>query len=492
MKTFEKIYSFVLSLLIVCVMSAAGVYIYNEHKKIQKNKRIFLVESNKVDGIVFGKKGHKYYISPTKDEGHVFVCGGTGEGKTSALLIPTLRAWKGNSFVIDISGDIHTNVHRSNNVIFNPIAENNRPYNVFELVDEQENDSQKFRELKKIAFVLMPDVPGASSDDKFYNTEGRKILIAAMYVYYLQGRDFCEICELILTQDVLELLSLIYEIGDWRAKRLVKGFRGIKESTASSCKQACNEAVELFGTDENIMRNLRRPKPWEKGISPKTMEVSNLYLVIPEDKIEILSALMHLVTDQAMKYMLSRPTGNKTKILFALDEFASLGNIDILPCLRRARKHHIRLMVCTQSMADLDIVYGLQVRKAMMSNFAFSAILLATDVETQEYFSKLAGCETDDYGTRERRIDPEEFGELEDELILLGKSFHARIERNYYFVDDEKKRAHFKDILTELDDAVHETIDGVKGEARLTAYGEVVYVQPRLTAFGEANYVESE
>lgn len=50
--------------------------------------------------------------------------GPSGTGKTSALLIPTLRSWQGTALVVDISGDISANVNTPNKIVFDPTAEN--------------------------------------------------------------------------------------------------------------------------------------------------------------------------------------------------------------------------------------------------------------------------------------------------------------------------------------------------------------------------------
>ena len=67
---------------------------------------------NRAEGIIFGidPACGRIVCSPSKSEGHVLVVGGSGTGKTSALLIPTLRRWQGTALVIDISGDIARNV----------------------------------------------------------------------------------------------------------------------------------------------------------------------------------------------------------------------------------------------------------------------------------------------------------------------------------------------------------------------------------------------
>ena len=75
-------------------------------------------------GILFGKKMSLLAYSPEQDEGHILVMGPSGTGKTSALLIPTLRSWQGTALVVDISGDISANVNTPNKIIFDPTSEN--------------------------------------------------------------------------------------------------------------------------------------------------------------------------------------------------------------------------------------------------------------------------------------------------------------------------------------------------------------------------------
>ncbi|MFR6498244.1 MAG: TraM recognition domain-containing protein [Coprococcus comes] len=44
------------------------------------------------------------------------------------------------------------------------------------------------------------------------------------------------------------------------------------------------------------------------------------------------------------------------------------------------------MMMITQSMADIDLIYGKPEREAMMNNFAYKVVLGVSDTETQEYF----------------------------------------------------------------------------------------------------------
>jgi hypothetical protein len=120
----------------------------------------------------------------------------------------------------------------------------------------------------------------------------------------------------------------------------------------------------------------------------------------------------------------------------------SLGKLEILPALRKLRKKNVRILVFTQSLADLNLIYGKDETRAMLDNFKHKIILGISEPESQEYFSKLAGeRETiivDEYKNeetrRERRIFPEEFGKLRDDLILFHPAGPPiRLRKNFYF-----------------------------------------------------------
>lgn len=88
------------------------------------------------NGFTFGLLGGKKVYLPCDGEGHIAIFGGSGQGKTSALLIPSLRVWQGPFFCIDISGDISKNVPGEKKVLLAPDdPEHSVIYNVFDEID---------------------------------------------------------------------------------------------------------------------------------------------------------------------------------------------------------------------------------------------------------------------------------------------------------------------------------------------------------------------
>ena len=401
-------------------------------------------------GIIFGKKYGLRIYSPATQEGHCCVFGGSGLGKTSALLIPSLRAWpSSSSFTIDISGDISANVDAPNKLVFEPGSDSSVPYDIFAAIDALTDRDDQDEALEQLAFLIMPDIANSNSDAAdFYNREGRKILTASLIAFYHHGVDFVEICRTIISLSYKELFRQIDASNDQKAILFINGFEGSNEQNTSGCKQSCDAAIKLFATNERIRKNIRRPTVNEKAFTPSTIANHNVFVIIPDEKLKLYAPLMHIIVAQSLEFFSSRPLSDRTQILFCIDEFASFGKLELTEALRKLRKRHIRIMVLTQSLADIDLIYGKDERKAMMNNFRFKVLLGADDTDTQDYFARLIGKKEvtkKSYTTSEKSysnttsstmewaIEPADLAHLGNHLILLHPDGFIKLRKNFYF-----------------------------------------------------------
>lgn len=389
-------------------------------------------------GILFGKKLSLLAYSPEQDEGHILVLGPSGTGKTSALLIPTLRSWQGTALVVDISGDISANVNTPNKIVFDPTSESCIPYDVFASISAVTDDTERQERLEQLAYLLLPDKANDSEAGIFFCKNGRKMITAALICYYGMGWGFVEICEFFLGHDWRSLLNDIAKQQNPIANMFISSFAGASEQNTAGCKQAADDALKLFATNEKIKNALRKVPSYEKAISPATLETSSVYIYIPDEKLKIYGDLLRIITAQSMEYFSSRPPENKQTILFCLDEFASFGKLQIVESLRKLRKRRIRILVLTQSLADLDMIYGKDERKAMLGNFKFTVLLGCKDTETQEYFSKMIGekhslLAPDPSQKPQPIIKPADLAHLEQDLFVICDDGAIRLRKNFYF-----------------------------------------------------------
>lgn len=404
-------------------------------------------------GLVFGKNrlGQIIY-SPTDSDGkHSFILGGSGTGKTSAVLIPCLSHFNGNFFAVDISGDISAAVHRKASLSFAPCEPETTPYNVFALIDSLKGNTQaQYEQLEKLAYLLMPDIPGSRDASLFFNTEGRKILTAAFTAFYFAGMDFPEICRKIVSSSCIDLFRAIDAQKVEVASLLIKSFHGSNEANTNGCKQAADGAIKLFALNENIKKSVRRPGKDETAISPAVLEERSVFFRIPEEMLDVYAPLLSIVVSQCLAYFAARPIGAKPSILLALDEFASL-NMDstsIVSALQRFRKRNISIMIVAQSMAALDRLYGEITRKDMLNNFSYKIVLHAGDADTQteiakmighkkeKSYSKTSGRGAASFTEKEEKvwaIEPEELSRLGDHLILIHPAGFERLKKTPFY-----------------------------------------------------------
>ncbi len=439
-----------IAILILIYTIIAFKHFKGKIKKKTKMTQLKKMSRKKANGIVFGKcVFHKLVCSPTNAEGHIAVFGGSGLGKTSALLIPTLQAWQGTSFTIDISGDICRNIDKPHKMIYEPANPDSIPYNIFGAIDDLNDVDEQNETLEQLALQLMPDKEKSNSDaTEFFTQEGRKILTSAFIAFYHQGKDFVEICELIIRNGWKELFNMIDETNNFNAIQYINSFAGGNEKNTAGCKQAVDKVLKLFATNEKVKKTLRRPKKDEESFIPKELESHNIFVIVEDSKLKLYSPLLRIITSQCMEFFSNRQNNKKPTILFSIDEFASFGRMEITEALRKLRKKGIRIMVLTQSMADIDLIYGKDERMAIMNNFRFKVILGVDDNDTQEYFSKLIGHKevtkyskskstnnitTSESQSKERIIEAEDLAHLGNKIVLLHPDGYILLKKNFYY-----------------------------------------------------------
>lgn len=397
-------------------------------RKAKKKKLVDLKKAplHKANGIIFGAKGRKVVYSPAESDGHILTCAATGMGKTTTA-ITSLREWgcqsradkgkiKRTMYCIDISGDIEKNCPKiQNKLIYEPlppepeeedeelykeqyeaIMEQMTPYNIFGAIDTLKSVDAKNEALEQLAILLMPEKPNMNDNARFFLLNGRKILISALIAYYHVGLDFPQICEKIMQNGFQELFADIDKQNNAEASVLLNSFYGANETNTAGCLQQCQDAISLFGRNPSIKRSIRRPKAGEIAVEPKMLETHNIFLKIPEDRLEMLAPLMRIISADIMNYITVRKVTNESPmILLYWDEFGSL-NLDadtvVLPGLRRARKRRCRIWALCQNTADFTVLYGDAVTRSILANFKYKLLLGGLgEPESQKYFAELIG-----------------------------------------------------------------------------------------------------
>ena len=426
-----------------------------------KNKRLKELKKGsrkKAHGIIFGKHGIRLVYSPEEAESHVGCFAATGSGKTSAIGIPTLRSWQGTSYTIDISGDIERNCpDMPHKLVYAPEKPDTAPYNIFAPIDDLTEIEDKYEALEQLAFLLMPEELNMNDNARFFLVNGRKILTASLIAFYSKGMDFIEIvAEKIVGSSWQELFRDIDNTENIDAIRYINGFEGANEANTAGCKQSCDDALKLFATNGKIKRSIRRPKKGEQAVEPKKIEHNNIFVVVGEDKLSLYAPLMNILTSQILQYIGTKQIKKDSpSVLLFLDEFGSL-KLDselILDGVRRFRKRRCRIMVLMQNTVDLNLLYGADATRAILSNLKYKVLLGGLgEPESQKYFASLIGYKDStkhstssnakqtthtESEAKEWVIEPADLDRQgKDTVILIASDEpdgYMKLKKNYYF-----------------------------------------------------------
>ncbi|XVG95665.1 type IV secretory system conjugative DNA transfer family protein [Eubacteriales bacterium KG125] len=434
---------------------------FTSNEKINRSiKGSLLSLSNKPVGFIFGFLKKKQVYLPNTSEGHITVFGGSGKGKTSALLVPSLRAWDASFFAIDISGDISKNVHikRERKIILEPEnPDQSAIYNVFYFIDKAKTEDEKRQKLEQLVNLIV-EIPEKASDAQLYFAEtGRKIFLSGLLAFYDIGLDFTEICKTIFFNTVPELAELIATTKNDLAIGYIKSLAGENEKNISGAKSALNRKIKLFADNLSMEKMLRREYKGEYSFNPSDLEDKCVFLKVSDKKQEYYNPFIHIVVAQTLEYISSRVYDPKVdqRILLAIDEFASIGYLNVLSPFRKFRKNGANLCILTQSLADIDLVYSEKERQVILDNSQYIAILGAVDNKTREYFSNLIGKEVvikksrstgksgDSISTSKQRefaIEPEEWKDLGENIIVIHPSGFIKLKKNYYYKSRDKSK----------------------------------------------------
>lgn len=412
---------------------------------------VALKTASDLSGVVFGKLGGKYATMPETTDGHILIVGGAGSGKTAAVAIPTLMSWKQRVFAIDIKGELYEKTKKARGEaqikVFNPTDKSAYGYDPYFMLKTADDVSSAARQLAMSICPLPAEVK-----DPFWIRGAQNMLTG--FMIYLQGLDesFSSSMRIIKSTPVKELIAQIIEDSNDKAKMEVMQFSDMDDKTLSGVYAELSNHITVFATSDELQKALSGEG---RSITPADLENSyDIFCCIPEYKLEEWKDLLGMMCNQFLKSFERRGEGNKTPILFFIDEFPRLGKIEAISnglATLRSKKIHIALAV--QSKSQLDAIYGQEIAKVIADNCSYKAILKASEPDTQEWCSKLVGTydkkkmssnyNADVMGvgkgqgtstsTEEKRIiKPEEFAYLTDVVCVFPTGYKRLKKANYY------------------------------------------------------------
>ena len=423
-----------------------------------------------VRGPIFGKlakpKARGLYVSTDRTP-HSLIAAPTGSGKGVGVVIPTLLTWPGSILCLDVKGENFRAASRRRRAMgdrvfkFSPYdaAGRTHRFNPLDFVS-QASEARRFTEARRLASSLI--VARSQSAEGF--VEGAREIFAAACVHAIERDE--------------PTIGAVYDLLSQHGEAH-KNFAAMAEATAAP--EARSVFNRMAATDSRVLSSYLSVLSdgglsiWADGAVRDATAASDfsvhdmrrtpasVFIVVSPNDLAPLAPLVRLIFQQSIATLQRAEPGpdESFPVLFLLDEFASLGRMDVLSAaITTLRGFGGRVMIVVQSMANLRQHYGAEGATNFLANCGVQLFMAPADAETPEYVSKaigqftrrsrskswrtgeLAGVTMQERVEGAALVRPEEFRRLGDDMavaLLQGRD-PAKVWKVRYFEDRELKR----------------------------------------------------
>ncbi len=324
---------------------------------------------------------------------NALVIGGTGTGKSSVVLIPSLYTMSSSFIIHDPSGELFT---KSGGYL------QQRGYEVKVLNFANPALSSGYNplirahsssDIQKVASMLIETSLGGKSKDPFWNTQSVALLTILITILKKQEPQFQNLynARQLLNQlgsnpDAVD--ALFSKDADEVLFNEYKSFISYDDKVVNGVIATCKAALQIF-SDESVA---------------KVTSFDNLDLMDFRDKPVALfiqnsvadqkyySVLTSLFFEQFFSFLLGRfPKQNEYDIFLLIDEASSL-NLPTLPlAVANVRKHRAGVMLLVQDFAQLIHHYGKHDADAIKSNCFAKMYFTGQSLETTKELEQTLG-----------------------------------------------------------------------------------------------------
>ena len=446
-----------------------------------------LIAGSKPSGIVLGKYRGKYVCRPVEQDGHYLIIGGSGSGKSSALIIPTLLINNGvPAFVLDIKGELSRLAKKKGDArvhIFNPNDRRSYGYDPFYNLKKESTEQEILETMQMVTFSLIS--LSANVKDPFWKISARNMLCGLMIYHYKRGKhNLVDIMDAILGQPIKASIQEVMTGSEPTTAeyRYLVAFSDLADETISGIYAEMASNIIVFANDQDIRYALKHNS---LKCSPVDLENGNsIYVVIREDKLTAYNQVLQLIINQTLNALERRPEKSEP-ILFLIDELPrilSAGKIErLLDASRTLRSRNVRLILVTQSVEALMTVYSENEVVDLISNCNYKIVLDASSQKTQHMIREWCGKYRElkktwnGAGTKQKTgVSFEEKPIVEEsdlmtlaqtgEVILICPYGYFRIQKTPYYRDKNLKK--LADEVAEYNKTVEELHELKKEEKK--------------------------
>ena len=350
-------------------------------------------------GILLSRFNHGFCLTGTKSltrktsYTNSIIIGGTGTGKSSVVLIPSLFKIRGSCVINDPSGELYhktagylkSKAYQIKVLNFtNP--EKSSGYNPLQRI---KNNS----DIQKCASILVKTALGGNQKDPFWEIQAINLL--SMLITIIKTQDI-EYQNLYNVRQLLNRLGgdpqtvdkLFSEYADETLFNEYRSFISYDEKVTSGIIATCKAALQIFSDDAVAKVTSYDSIDFQEfRDSPTALYIQNS---VADQK--YYSVLTSIFFEQFFSFLLSRfPKDNEQDIFLLVDEASSL-NLPTLPlAVANVRKHRSGIMLLVQDFNQLIHNYGKYEADGIKANCFAKMYFTGQSLETSTELERTLG-----------------------------------------------------------------------------------------------------
>ena len=339
------------------------------------------------NNLIIGLDDQDKYIEINSHHQHLLLIAPTGTGKGVGFVLPNLLSSQDSIIVHDIKLEnyILTSGWRSSQgqkiYVFDPLNREGKThcYNPLDFINK--DPDLMIDDIQKIANLLLPE-------NEFWHDHARNLFLSL--VLY-KAKSIGEIYRMLMSDLVKEL-----EAGIKKHKihatgiMLINSFLNKNQQEQSGIISTLATALSLWSNpliDKATSKSDFNPADFRK-------EKSTLYVGLQPSDIQRLQPLMQFFYQHAAQSLISYTPDQKKEphgVLFMLDEFPSLGNMEhFITSIPYFGGYRVRALMIIQNFGHLRMSYTDEEVNIILSNSTFKIAFTAYDYETADEVAKIA------------------------------------------------------------------------------------------------------
>lgn len=319
--------------------------------------------------------------------------GGTGTGKSSVILIPSLYSMESSFIIHDPSGELLKNC---GGLLFQKV------YDIVVINPANPSLSSRYNplaransssEIQKVATMLIENALGKGNKDPFWTTQGVALLTILISILKKQDSQF---------QNLYNVRQLLNQLGanpegvdaiftehaDDVLFNEYKAFIKYDEKVVNGVIATCKSALQIF-SDESVAHVTSSDNINFQDFRDKPVALFIQNSVADQKYYSVLTSIFF---EQFFAYILGRfPKENEQDIFLLIDEASSLNLPTLSMAVANVRKHRAGIMLLLQDFNQLVHLYGKYEADAIKANCYAKMYFTGQSLETTKELEQTLG-----------------------------------------------------------------------------------------------------